>query len=150
MGRERPTEKVFVANAHPSLEVDTERLQSVASLVLRKESRCHGRVNIILATDDDLRQMNDQYLGRNQATDVMAFPMGGDEHPRAEDEVIGEIYVSLDRAQQQAREYAVTFVSEVDRLVIHGLLHLCGYDHEREDEADRMRAREDRFLEAVR
>jgi len=149
MDRKHPTEKIFVANAHPSLEVDGERLQSVALLVLRKENRCHGRVNIILATDADLRKMNDQYLGRNHPTDVMAFSMGGDEHPGAEDEVVGEIYVSLDRAQQQAREYKVTFIREVDRLVIHGLLHLCGYDHEREDEAGRMREREDRFLEGV-
>jgi probable rRNA maturation factor len=150
MGRKGRVEKVFVANAHPSLEVDSERLRSVASLVMHKENCCRGGVNIILATDEDLRKMNDQYLGRDHPTDVMAFPMGGDEHPRAEDTVAGEIYVSLDRARQQAREYSVTFVQEVERLVIHGLLHLCGYDHEGKEEAGRMRSREDKFLETIR
>jgi len=150
MGRNEQVERIFVANAHPSLEVDSDRLRSVASLVLRTENRCRGGVNIILATDADLRKMNEQYLGRDYPADVMAFPMGGDEHPRAEDTVMGEIYVSLDRARQQARDYSVTFVQEVERLVIHGLLHLCGYDHEDKEEAGRMRTREDQFLETVR
>jgi len=150
MVRKKQVEAIFVANAHPSLEVDNDRLRSVASMVLRKENRCRGGVNIILATDADLRKMNHQYLGRDVPTDVMAFPMCGDEHLRAGDTITGEIYVSLDRAREQAREYSVTFVQEVERLVIHGLLHLCGYDHEKGEEAGRMRAREDHFLETVR
>lgn len=150
MARKEQAERIFVANAHPSLEVDDERLRSVASMVLCKENRCRGDVNIILATDEDLRKMNEEYLGRDYPTDVMAFPMAGDEHPQAGDTVVGEIYVSLDRAQQQAQEYSVTFIQEVERLVIHGLLHLCGYDHEEETAADLMRAREDQFLETVR
>jgi probable rRNA maturation factor len=148
MSAKEQSEKIFVANAHPSLEVDQDRLRSVGSLVLRQENRCRGGVNIILATDGDLQAMNRQYLGRDVPTDVMAFPMGGDVHP--EDTVAGEIYVSLDRAQEQAREYSVTFVQEVERLIIHGLLHLCGYDHEEKEEAGRMRAREDQFVEKVR
>jgi probable rRNA maturation factor len=143
-------QKIFVANAHPSLEVDDERLRSLAALVLRQENRCRGGVNIILATDADLCKLNGQYLGRDYPTDVMAFPMGGDEHPPVKDTVAGEIYISLDRAREQAREYSVTFVQEVERLIIHGLLHLCGYDHEEKEEAGRMRSREDQFLEKVR
>jgi len=150
MGRKGQVEKIFVANAHPSLEVDSDRLRAVASMVLGQENHGRGGVNIILATDEDLRKMNEQYLGGDHPTDVIAFPMGGDEHPREEDTVVGEIYISLDRARQQAREYSVTFVHEVERLVIHGLLHLCGYDHEEKGEAGRMRAREDQFLETVR
>jgi probable rRNA maturation factor len=150
MEKRLPTEQIFVANAHPTLQVDTERLQTVASEVLQKENRCRGRVNIILATDRDLKSLNNRYLGRNHPTDVMAFSMGGDEPPEVKHQVVGEIYVSLDRAQLQAQEYQVTFAKEVDRLVIHGLLHLCGYDHERVDEADAMRTREDHFLEGAR
>jgi probable rRNA maturation factor len=149
MGRQRRTEQIFVANAHPSLEVDPKRVRAVASKILKKEMHCRGRVNIILATDNDLEDMNSRYLGRDRPTDVLAFQMGGDEHRDAEEQVMGEIYVSLDRAQQQARDYKVTFAGEVDRLVIHGLLHLCGYDHENEEEAGRMRIREEQFLESV-
>jgi len=150
MDRKKRVERIFVANAHPSLEVDSDRLQAVASRVLGEENHYRGDVNIILATDEDLRKMNQQYLARDYPTDVMAFPMSGDEHAREEDTVTGEIYISLDRARQQAREYSATFVHEVERLVIHGLLHLCGYDHENKDEAGRMRARENKFLETVR
>jgi probable rRNA maturation factor len=150
MNPERISEQIFVANAHPTLEVDPERVTAVASQVLTEENRRGAGVNVILATDTDLRNMNSQYLGQNRPTDVLAFSMGGNEHPPEEEQVMGEVYISLDRAQQQAREYQVTLEEEVDRLVIHGLLHLCGYDHEEDEEAQQMKAKEERFLESFR
>lgn len=140
-------QEVFVANAHPFLEVDQDRVRRAAFAVLRKERRGGGKVNIVLATDADLVDLNSRYLRRDGTTDVLSFPMGGDEHPSAEVQVVGEVYISLDRAWQQAKEYQVDLAQEVDRLVIHGLLHLCGYDHKDARDAQRMKAKEEQFLE---
>jgi probable rRNA maturation factor len=142
--------EVFVANAHPSLEVDKSRVRKAASAILRKEYRGEGRVNVVLATDGDLADLNSKYRGRDGSTDVLSFSMGGNEHVVQEEQVIGEVYVSLDRARQQAKEYKVSFAEEVDRLVIHGMLHLCGYDHEGAEDAQLMRAKEKDYLEMFR
>jgi probable rRNA maturation factor len=144
------SEEVFVANAHPSIEVSQNRVRQAALAVLRKEGQGGGRVNIILATDADLADLNAKYRSRDGSTDVLSFPMGGDEHAVQEEQVIGEVYISLDRARQQAKDYKVSLAEEVDRLVIHGALHLCGYDHEDERDARLMKAKEKDFLEKFR
>jgi len=148
----RPTdsETVFVANAHPTIRVDKIRVRDVASAILHEERKTGGRVNIILATDAHVADLNLKYLNRDGSTDVLSFPMEDDEHTVQEEHIMGEVYVSLDRARQQAKEYKVSFVEEVDRLVIHGVLHLCGYDHERARDARLMKAKERDFLEIFR
>lgn len=106
-------------------------------------------MNVILATDADLANLNTRYRGLDHPTDVLAFPMGEPEFAVPQEQVLGEVYVSLDRARQQAREYKVTLAQEVDRLVIHGVLHLCGYDHEDSQSARQMKTKEEEFLEAL-
>jgi probable rRNA maturation factor len=90
---------------------------------------------------------------KDSPTDVISFAYREDPFPEAETEVedLGDIYLSLDRAAQQSVEYGVTLREEVKRLMIHGILHLIGYDHERsaEDE-ETMRAKEDEIFDSVR
>ena len=78
-----------------------------------------------------------RYLNHDYATDVISFPL--------ENGAVleGEVYVNLDRARAQARVYGVSFSNEVARLVIHGTLHLVGYDDSTEKKAERMKAEED-------
>ncbi|HUA86095.1 MAG TPA: rRNA maturation RNase YbeY [Bryobacteraceae bacterium] len=86
---------------------------------LRRLAR--GREIVCLLTDDrELRQLNRRFLGKNNATDVLSFP-----HANG-----GEIAISLDRAAAQAKEHGHTFADEVRILMLHGVLHLAGYDHE--------------------
>jgi probable rRNA maturation factor len=143
------SKEVYIANAHPSIGVNPGRVRRAASAVLNKECRRGGKVNVILATDADLANLNNRYRGVDHPTDVLAFSMGEPEFAFSEEQVLGEVYVSLDRARQQAREYKVTLAKEVDRLVIHGVLHLCGYDHEDSQSARQMKTKEEEFLEAL-
>jgi probable rRNA maturation factor len=75
-----------------------------------------------------MRELNSRFRGVDKTTDVLSFPMGdtsfGDAGP------LGDIVISVPRAEMQAREYGVTFRDELLRLLVHGLLHLVGYDHE--------------------
>jgi rRNA maturation RNase YbeY len=84
--------------------------------------------------------MNRRFLGHAYATDVISFPLGEG------DAIEGELYVNLDRARVQARQYGVTRTHELVRLVVHGTLHLTGYDDRLPKDRMRMRQREDFYL----
>lgn len=81
----------------------------------------HAKVDIVLLSDRRIRTLNKQYLQHDYATDVITFPL--DDQP-----LYGEIYVSLETARRQAKDYRVTVVNELCRLAVHGALHLLGYD----------------------
>jgi rRNA maturation RNase YbeY len=86
------------------------------------------RVNIIFISDLQIHALNRRFLHRDRPTDVISF---NSNQPRlgGEPRLLGEVYVSRDRARAQAREYGATYASELRRLVLHGLLHLLGLTH---------------------
>ena len=106
--------------------------------MLREEEGA-GRVSLVLVTDGTIRSLNARHLGRKGPTDVMAFPFG-------DSRFLGEVYVSTDRARAQSRMYAVSYENELSRLMVHGLLHLLGYNDRSTREAAAMHRREDRYL----
>ncbi len=85
-------------------------------------------VNVVFTTDRQIHTLNRRFLGRDRPTDVISFNC---DEPRVpgEPHLLGEIYVSRDRTRAQAREYGVSYASELRRLVLHGLLHLLGLTH---------------------
>lgn len=101
-------------------------------------------VNIILTTDESLLAMNRTYLQHDYETDVISFGLHEPGKP-----VVGEIYISLDQARVQAREYKVPVAQEISRLVIHGALHLCGYDDQTISQQEIMRKKEEFYLTKV-
>lgn len=86
-----------------------------------------GTVTVVFTTDRKIHQLNRDWLGRDRPTDVLSFRLDATEPGRAP--LLGEIYVSRDRAREQAREQGVTVRAELCRLVLHGLLHLAGLTH---------------------
>ena len=86
-------------------------------------------VQLVLADDAYLRQLNSAYRGRDEATDVLAFDLDAPDLPE-EDLVASEIYISLERAGVQAAEQQVPIIEELARLLVHGLLHLAGFEHD--------------------
>jgi rRNA maturation RNase YbeY len=108
--------------------------------------------SIVLTDDATIRALNRDYRESDQATDVLSFPFAdpvsiGDP---ARAVFLGEIYVSLETARAQARAARRAFPREVAHLVIHGLLHLLGYDHRTRAERRRMAALEARLLRTLR
>jgi rRNA maturation RNase YbeY len=103
-----------------------------------------GSVGVVFVGSRRCRRINREWLGHDEVTDVITFPLG--EGGALE----GEVYVNLDRARTQARDYGVPEQMEVARLVAHGVLHLAGHDDRRPADARRMRAAEDRVLSAWR
>jgi rRNA maturation RNase YbeY len=121
-------------------------LRAAVLAALALEGRRAGEVAVVLADDAKLRDLNRRWRGLDRATDVLSF--GYDEG--GDDEVDGDIVVSLERVRLQARRFRATPGRELARVVVHGALHLAGLDHLGAAERRRMRAREDRVLRAAR
>jgi len=105
-----------------------------------------GRVQLIFTDDAFIRQLNATYLNKDYATDVLSFDLGSTPSPGA-DTAEGEVYISLDRAREQASEQDVALLEEVGRLLTHGLLHLAGHDHDTPEKLQFMESETDRFLQ---
>jgi probable rRNA maturation factor len=88
-----------------------------------------GEVSVLLAGDERIRSLNNQFRGMDKATDVLSFPASP---AFAAAGVIGDLAISLDAAQRQAIEYGHSLQTEIKVLLLHGLLHLGGFDHERD------------------
>jgi probable rRNA maturation factor len=85
-------------------------------------------VNVVFVTDRRIQELNRRFLRRDRPTNVISFPYQ-EPHVPGEPGLLGEVYVSRDRARAQARECGVSYASELRRLVLHGLLHLLGLTH---------------------
>ncbi len=116
-----------------------------------------GEISLVFVDDGETTRLNEEFLEHRGPTDVIAFDFGdshdlmenafpGDIETDADDFPGGEVYVSLDRAEAQAKQYGVTLSEEIARLSLHGLLHLAGWSDAGRREADRMREREDEGL----
>ena len=94
----------------------------------RRVAGVRGSVDVLLAANSDLRALNRRFRGKNQPTDVLSFPAG--ESPR--NGFAGDIAISVDIAKQNARQFGHATAEEIKILCLHGLLHLAGFDHERD------------------
>lgn len=90
-------------------------------------------VTIVFVRDAAIRKLNRQFRDHDQATDVLSFPTRAEKFECEQKSQLGEVVISVDRAAAQARQNGLTFANEVRQLILHGLLHLCGYDHETDD-----------------
>jgi probable rRNA maturation factor len=85
---------------------------------------------IVFVSDDAIRKLNRQFRGKNYATDVLSFPGSAEPFEVVQQKQLGEVVISVQRAESQARSNGLSFANEVKQLILHGLLHLSGYDHE--------------------
>jgi probable rRNA maturation factor len=109
-----------------------------------------GELSVLLVGDKEIEDLNRSYLQRNGPTNVIAFPMGEGEMSRLQPEILGDIVVSVETAKRQAIESGIEFNEMLARLLIHGLLHLFGYDHVGcEKEARKMEQKEGELLTHV-
>ena len=114
---------VEVVNRQRRLKLDTEAWSIFADKALHAIGKSEPSATIAFVSDKRIRELNRQFRGIDKATDVLSFP--------AEEKLnLGDIAVSVDTAAVQAKENGLTLEGEIAQLILHGLLHLCGYDHE--------------------
>jgi len=133
---------ISLLNNHPSLRFPKQETFRAIRSVLKDESARSFRLSVVFVGSRTIRAMNRRFLDHDYVTDVISFPLGEEHEPGAQ----AEIYVNLDRAKRQAREYRVSFADETRRLLIHGTLHLMGYSDDTPRQKARMTRREDFHL----
>ena len=137
---------VEVHHEHPTRALSEAAVRAVVARAVAGEGFAVRELGVVLADHAAVHALNRAWLGHDYETDVVSFPL--DEAAAAERAVDGEVYVDLDTAAERAPEFGTTFEREALRYVVHGLLHLMGYDDATDAERARMRALEDRYLGA--
>ena len=115
-----------------------KRLEALGKRLLQEEN-CFSNVNVVLCSDKTVRELNRDYRHLDKVTDVLSFEWH-------EPYLLGEIYIAKEQVKRQAPQYGNTFYDELKRVFVHGLFHLCGYDHIKPKDRVKMRRRECEFL----
>jgi len=112
---------------------------------------CHDKELSVLFTDDHgIAELNERYLGRQGPTNVLAFPMAGGPAPDHDSTMLGDVVISGDTALRESKKFGEPFAYTIDRLLVHGVLHLLGFDHTKsQKEAERMEKLEKRLMELI-
>lgn len=109
--------------------------------VIESEGKDVGDLNYIFCSDDDLLYMNQRYLDHDTFTDIITFDYS------EEDLISAEIYISIDRVKENAKDFKVKFKNELRRVIVHGVLHCCGYSDSSKELKAEMRALENKKIE---
>jgi probable rRNA maturation factor len=140
---------VFIANEQ-DLPVDESRLATLARHALVEEDvDPESELSVLLVTKAHIRQLNARFAGDDHETDVLAFPMNEDED---DDSVplLGDVVICPEVAEGNAARFGHGLDGEMDVLIVHGTLHLLGYDHQRRDDKARMDKRMRQILDSFR
>lgn len=108
--------------------------------VAAKEKRSVGDLSYVFMSDEELLKINQQFLKHNTYTDIITFDYSENK------KISGEIFISVDRVEENAKKMGTTFEDEIHRVIIHGVLHLCGYKDKTKIDSDNMRKQEDKAL----
>ena|ERR1700749_4312382 len=123
---------VEIVNRQRKTQVDCERWRAFTAKALKVVPSKGAGVTVAFVSDRAMRELNRRWRGKRETTDVLSFPSGQDEFERAEGLSLGDVIISAEQAARQAAEHGLDFDGEVAQLILNGLLHLCGYDHERD------------------
>jgi probable rRNA maturation factor len=116
-------------------------LRSFIASVFKREKRVLKQLKIIFCGDDYLLELNRQFLNHDFYTDILSFPLSEPDDP-----LNAEIYISVTRVRENAGKMAIPMISELHRVIFHGILHFCGYKDKTRAEISKMRLNEDKLL----
>lgn len=129
--------------------VSAARLVATARGLLSALDEAESDLTVSLVDDAEVRRLNRDYRGKDRPTDVLAFAMREGVRVAGDEPMLGDVVISLDTAARQARRHGLSVEEEVRTLLIHGVLHLLGYDHERSPAAARKMKAMERQLRSV-
>lgn len=124
----------------PINEVNEEFLTQWLDKVTQLENKKLGELTFIFTSDDYLLKVNQQYLEHDYYTDIITFDYCEDDY------VSGDLFISIDRVKENAQTNNTTFQNELNRVIVHGVLHLCGYNDKSEVDEQLMRQKENQML----
>lgn len=123
-------------------QIDCDKAITWLMRVIEQEHKAPGEINFIFCDDAMLLEINIQFLRHRTLTDIITFPHEGPA-------LSGDIYISTERVADNAKKFKVTFEEELHRVMVHGILHLCGYTDKSTAEKAAMRTLEDQYLRQI-
>ncbi|MDQ3088749.1 MAG: rRNA maturation RNase YbeY [Acidobacteriota bacterium] len=121
---------IEIVNRQRKIKIDAEIFRDFADKTVSLIPEASGKsVVIAFVSDSKMRQLNAEFRGKDLTTDVLSFPFEADEF-ETDQNTLGDVAISLEQAHRQAIENDLTFPTEIKQLILHGILHLCGYNHE--------------------
>jgi probable rRNA maturation factor len=121
---------IEVLNRQRKVPIDADRWIHFTTKALKVVPSEGAGVTIAFVSDRTMKRLNQNWRGKRSTTDVLSFPAEQSKFEREEGATLGDIAISVERATKQARENKLKLDTEISQLILHGLLHLCGYDHE--------------------
>jgi len=145
---------IHLRNSTRKHKIALHKIERTAHKLLAAIGESDASLSISFVGDAAIRRLNREYRGKDGATDVLSFPMyeRNDRRPRGQaagERLLGDIVISADTAVRQSAAYDATLAREIERLLIHGVLHLIGHDHEKPAQRRRMEAEERRLAAAI-
>ena len=125
---------VYIIDEQTECSIDCETLENQIKTILPLLNCKNKELSILLTNDKKIQELNKQYRNKNISTDVLSFSQSEGEENGLEHNLLGDIVISITTAMRQSSEHNLSIDEEIVLLIIHGILHLLGFDHERSDE----------------
>lgn len=144
--------KIAIENQQSRLKIRKIPLRKVAQRILSASGCPDAQLSILIVDDPGIQEINRDYLNKDRPTNVISFAMQEGEGGGVQPDLLGDVVISADTAERDSLDAQSSFESELYFLLLHGILHLLGYDHERGTEADAklMEAREREIFTLIR
>jgi metalloprotein, YbeY/UPF0054 family len=143
--------KLQIKNSQHKIKIDKRRIRSTILKILKILDCADKEISLYFVDDENIKQLNKQYLGKDKATNVISFSLREGEYGNINPHILGDIILSVETAQRDAIKGNFTVTQEIEFLIIHGILHLLGYNHENttQKETNKMRRKEKELFNAI-
>ena len=143
--------KIQIENRQSRFKIEKRKIRITVSRILKILHCDDKEISIVLTDDETIRILNKQYLERDKSTNVISFSLQEGEYGNVNPQILGDVVISLDTAERDARKGNLTLEEEIDFLLIHGILHLLGYNHENtsKDETIKMQQKEKKLFNQI-
>ena len=123
--------KIWMQNLQEHTPLDLRRIRREVRKILAELAVPDAELSILFVGDEQIRDLNRRYLNRDKATNVLAFPMQEGEFSGLHPSLLGDLVISVEAAKRQSNRFGLNQMGTITLLIIHGILHLLGYEHER-------------------
>ena len=142
--------EILIEDKQNHYRIDYQEIRKKAKRILGALECREGELSILIVDDEEIARLNEAYLNRSKPTNVLAFPMRQGAFKELNPNLLGDVVISLDTAAREAEGAAVSLETRFDELLIHGILHLFGFDHEKtEESASAMETKESELLKLL-
>ena len=143
--------KLQIRNNQKIIKIDKRRISGTVLKILKILDCADKEISLSFVDDENIKQLNKQYLGKDKATNVISFSLREGEYSNINPQILGDIIISVETAQRDAIKENLTVTQELEFLIIHGILHLLGYNHENttKKETNKMQQKEKDLFNAI-